>query len=87
MTLTPVSVFASWVRIDPTPPAPPRTSSVPVSSAVSRSLSNSASHAVIVVRGRAAASAWLSDFGLSPTMRSSTSWYFAYVPERSRLPA
>ena len=80
MTRIPASCFASWMAIDPTPPAPPITrdcargpseadvtvgaepiDTSPVSSGANTARgiairSNSASHAVIVVSGMAAAS-------------------------------
>jgi len=58
ITVRPVSVLASCTTIEPTPPAAPSTSSVPPLSLLpSRNRSNNASHAVIVVKGSAAASA------------------------------
>jgi hypothetical protein len=66
--------------IDPTPPAPPTTSSVPVDSGESRNRSNSVSHAVIDVNGRAAASAKLSELGRRATIRSSTACSSALLP-------
>ena len=81
---------ASWIAIEPTPPAPPMISSdLPASrpSASRRMRSNISSQAVMLVSGSAAASAKSSDAGLRPTMRSSTSWYWALLPLRVMSPA
>jgi len=87
ITVTLVSARASWVIIEPTPPAAASASSVPALSGVSRKRSNSVSHAVIVVSGRAAAAANVSVRGLCPAMRSSTAWNCALVPGRAMEPA
>src|SRR5262245_36166740 len=56
MTMRPVSLRASWMAIEPTPPAPPTTSSERRSAPAPRFTpirSNSTSQAVMVVSGRA----------------------------------
>jgi len=72
---------------EPTPPAAPRISSVPVDSRVSLSRSNRDSQAVIEVSGSAAASAKLSVPGRSATIRSSTACSSALAPGRLMSPA
>ena len=84
------SFLASWMAIEPTPPAPPRISSrlpswPPVFEIPRRS--NSPSQAVMVVSGSAAASAKESLRGFAPTMRSSTRCSSLFVPGRWLLPA
>ena len=76
ITLRLVNVFKSCTAIEPTPPAAPITKITAfkfVDSCTFRR-SNNISHAVIEVRGRAAASASVSVFGFKPTIRSSTNW-------------
>ncbi len=76
--------------IEPTPPAPPMISSVRGSTLLpgtAPSRSNSNSQAVMEVSGSAAACANDSDFGLLPTMRSSTRWNCELVPWRRIEPA
>ena len=69
MTRTPgARALASWIMIDPTPPAAPTISRVPALDAVRWSLWKSASYAVSVVRGSAAASAQSSEAGLLVTV-------------------
>jgi hypothetical protein len=85
-----VSRRASWIRIEPTPPAPPVIKSVRGSTllpgrAPRRSSSNS--QAMIEVSGKAAACANDSNFGFLPTMRSSTRWNSELVPWRRIEPA
>ena len=75
MTVRSVSALASWMAMEPTPPAPPMIRiafAAPGTVFFTSSRSNSVSHAVIAVSGSAAASALESDFGFGPTMRSST---------------
>ena len=74
-TVKPVSRRANWIRIEPTPPAPPVIRSVWGSTLLPGTAlkrSNNSSQAVIDVSGSAAACANESVFGLLPTMRSST---------------
>ena len=90
MTARPVSLRAIWIATEPTPPAPPTTSSERLSALSPRFtpiLSNRSSQAVMAVSGRAAASAKLSLDGLRPTMRSSTTWYSELAPGRTTEPA
>jgi len=82
--------LASWMAIEPTPPAPPMIStllppSAPVFETPSRS--NSASHAVSVVSGSAAALGEAEVARLAATMRSSTRCSSLLPPGRVRLPA
>src|ERR1044071_5542632 len=81
---------ASWMPIEPTPPAPPMMSIVFPASLPLRSIfmrSKKASHAVIAVSGMAAAGAKGRRFGLRPTMRSSTRWNSLFAPGRVTSPA
>ena len=90
ITFSFATFFASWMPIDPTPPAPPTISTDLPSSAPSGETprrSNSASHAVMVVSGSAAAQVKSSDFGFAPTIRSSTRWNSLFAPGRVMLPA
>ena len=76
MTLRPASL-ASWMPIEPTPPAPPMMRIVFPASLPPRSIfmrSKNASQAVIAVSGMAAACAKSRRLGFLPTMRSSTRW-------------
>ena len=66
ITVRAVRARASWSTIEPTPPAAPTASSVPVSPSPSPNRSKSVSHAVIVVSGSAAASAKSRLRGLCP---------------------
>ena len=89
-TVKSVSARASWIAIDPTPPAPPMMSTAEAAPCTGLRMSmrsNSASQAVIAVSGSAAACAKLTERGLWPTMRSSTRWNCALVPGRAMLPA
>ena len=90
MTVRSVSWRASWMAIEPTPPAPPITTSAlaaPGTSLRTSRRSNSASQAVIDVSGRAAASAQSRLCGLAATIRSSTRWSCEFAPARAMLPA
>ena len=90
MTVRLVNLRASWMAIEPTPPAPPTTNSErfsPPSPRLTPMRSNSSSQAVMVVSGRAAACAKPTDLGLRPTMRSSTNWKVELLPGRLMLPA
>ncbi|WP_211333963.1 hypothetical protein [Asanoa ferruginea] len=78
---------ASWRTIEPTPPAAPTTSSVPVLASFRPKWSKRISQAVIVVRGSAAASAKSRLAGLCPTTFSLTTWNSALLPGRSIRPA
>ncbi len=84
-----VSCRASWIRIEPTPPAPPTTISVRPSPPpwAMRSRSNSSSHAVMAVSGSAAACASESDLGALETMRASTACSSLLAPGRLIEPA
>ncbi|MNZ52922.1 hypothetical protein D3C78_707860 [compost metagenome] len=90
ITVIPVSWLASWVRIEPTPPAAPTINRLCAAlawpSAICRR-SNSSSQAVMLVSGRAAAWAKSRLDGMCPTMRSSTSCSSALLPWRVRSPA
>ena len=88
-TVSPVSCRASWIAMEPTPPAPPMISTAPLLSLPRAifSRSNSASQAVIVVSGMAAASAKERLLGLRPTMRSSTTCSSELLPARFTWPA
>jgi len=79
--------LASWIIIEPTPPAAPTISSVPREPASSRKRSNSVSQPVIEVSGSAAASAKLSEPGRPATIRSSTACSSAFEPCRVMSPA
>ena len=72
----------------PTPPAPPTMSRLPrvIWSRGMRNRSNSISQAVSAVSGRAAAAAKPMDFGLWPTILSSTKWNSALLPGRVGIP-
>ncbi len=75
ITVRSVSCRASWVAMEPTPPAPPTISSAgaaPGTGLRRSSRSNRASQAVIAVSGIAAASAKDRVAGFAPTIRSST---------------
>ena len=83
ITVASVSWRASWIAIEPTPPAPPTISSrfgAPGTGWRMASRSNSISQAVTAVSGSAAASIQSSLAGLRPTMRSSTRWNSALAP-------
>ncbi len=71
MTVSFASTLASWMPMEPTPPAPPMMSTdLPSCSPFSETprRSNSASHAVMAVSGSAAACAKSSDAGLCPAI-------------------
>ncbi len=90
MTVSPVSRRASWISIEPTPPAPPMISSARGSGTLPGNTarrSNKISQAVMLVSGKAAACANDSVLGLAPTMRSSTRWNSELVPGRPIEPA
>ena len=90
ITVSPVSLRASWIRIEPTPPAPPTISREPALAGLpgcTPKRSKSSSHAVIVVNGSAAACAKFRLRGFVPTMRSSTRCSSAFVPGRAIEPA
>ncbi|MNV63817.1 hypothetical protein D3C71_1564300 [compost metagenome] len=90
MTVRLVSRAASWVRMEPTPPAAPMISSALPPGCLPGSTpkrSNSSSQAVIAVSGSAAACAKSSDLGAWPTMRSSTRCSWLFVPGRAIEPA
>ncbi|SPK02063.1 protein of unknown function (plasmid) [Methylorubrum extorquens DM4] len=90
ITVRSVSRRASWVAMEPTPPAPPTISRALLAPGTSRrrsSRSNRASQAVMAVSGIAAASAKDSEAGMRPTIRSSTQCSSALVPGRPRSPA
>ena len=78
-------ILASWMPIEPTPPAPPMISIDLPGWTFMRSWN--ASQAVIEVSGIAAACAKSSFFGLRPTMRSSTRWNSLLQPARVTSPA
>mmetsp|Transcript_22099 Transcript_22099/g.66002 ORF Transcript_22099/g.66002 Transcript_22099/m.66002 type:complete len:351 (+) Transcript_22099:193-1245(+) len=79
-TVSPSTLAAIWMAMEPTPPAPAVTSTLRCCPGVSPTCSKKASHAVSVTRGIAAASPHDSEAGFLPQRYSATTVYWAFVP-------